>query len=124
MAIHEIQVLQLIMTGGSGLIGVGIGIGMFRGVVKQLKKDVETIKSRQAKLRGENNGGRPEYVRIYDCGQTRSDCLISQKSQISGISETLDRHAKAIRVFENYARWAMQNKGLKIEEINQILMIN
>jgi len=124
MAIHEVQILQLLLTSASGLIGVGIGIGLFRGSVKQLKEDVAYIKARQKKIRGEDNGGRPVYSLSEDCKAFRQSCAVGHGEEMKRISNTIVDHTRALKSFENYARWSMQNKGLKIEEINQILMIN
>lgn len=121
MSMNEFQVLNLIFTGGSGILGVGIGIGLFRGVVKQLKKDVEEIKRKQARLRGDSNGGIPVFITRVDCDKVRADCAANSSRQTEIISNELSRHTKAIKTFENFARWSMQNAGLKIEEINQIL---
>lgn len=121
LGIHELQILQMVLTACSGAIGVGVGIGLVRASVKQLKSDVAYIKSRQAKLRGEDNGGIPLFIPKDTCEKLRNQCALASSTRMEHISKDLSRHTRAIKVLENFARWRMQSAGLKIEEINQIL---
>jgi len=124
LGLYELQFLQMALTACSGAIGVGVGIGLVRASVKQLKIDVAQIKSRQARLRGEDNGGVPLFLRKETCEKLRNQCANESSRQMEGISKDLKRHARAIQVLENFARWRMQAAGLKIEEINQILAMD
>lgn len=38
------------MSGGVGIMGVKIGIGMFRSMLTQVKKDLESVEMRQARF--------------------------------------------------------------------------
>lgn len=106
---EHIQILQLFISACSGFLGVGIGIGVFKSSIKQIRKDLTRVMDRQSRLRGEDNGGYPIYMSKDNCEKHRSRCEVGN-------------HTRSIRALENYARWDLQNKGLKIEEINQILM--
>lgn len=108
--ITHLQLVQMALTGGTGLVGVGIGIGLFKGAIKQVKRDIEDIKRRQSRLRGDDNGLKPLFVPKDDCKYLRGQC--------AGLT---DGHTRSIKSLENFARWWMQKEGLKIEEINIIL---
>jgi len=117
----EIDLIQVSLTAVAGFFGAGVGIGMFRGTVDQLKKDVQWMKDRQARLRGETNGGKPMYIMREDCQQERTDCAAVVNGKIQLICNDLSGHGSSIKSLENFARWWMQKEGLRIEEINQIL---
>ena len=121
LGIHELQLLQMGLTACSGAIGVGVGMGLFRATVRQLKSDVLYIKTRQARLRGEDNGGVPLFLRKDTCNKYRIDCADISSKHREDFSRDLKHHTRAIKALENFARWRMQSAGLKIEEINQIL---
>lgn len=106
---EHIEVINAFISVGTGVLGVGVGLGVFRGTIKQMKKDLARVMTRQAKLRGEDNGGKPVFMTATSCKDFREHCAV-------------EAHGRSIKALENYARWEMQNKGLKIEEINQILM--
>lgn len=127
--LEHMQLLNLILTAVAGILGVGIGIGLFRGQVREIKgsvtqikdeiipsikDDIQAVKVRQAKLRGEDNGVKPVYMPWESCLDYRGACATQIRSEISS-------HTKEIRVLINTTRWWMQKEGLKIEEINQIL---
>lgn len=107
--LEHLQLIQLFISACSGFLGVGIGIGVFKSSIKQVKKDLEKVIVRQAHLRGEDNGGYPIYMSRVNCENYRSHCEVGE-------------HTKSIKALERYARYELQSKGLKIEEINQILM--
>ena len=117
----EIDLIQIGVTAVAGFFGAGVGIGMFRGTVDQLKKDVEWMKGRQARLRGESNGGKPLYIMREDCLQERQECSAIVNGRLGMVCNDLSAHGSSIKSLENFARWWMQKEGLRIEEINQIL---
>lgn len=115
------RILQLLISAGAGILGVGIGIGLFRGSIKQLKEDVNKIQTRQSRLRGEDNGGVPLYMTQVTCEKLRSACNAMSAEKSAENTLILGQHTKMIKAFENFARWWMQDRGLNIEEINHIL---
>lgn len=122
---EEIQFMNMMLMAGSSLFGAGVGVGLLRGSVKQLQKDFKglaennttehtQIKERQARLRGETNGGEPLYMARLQCMQNRSSCMTSTE-------RLLEEHSKDIKGLKNFARWFMQEKKIPITEINEIL---
>lgn len=121
-AFGSVQIVQMVMTASAGLIGVGIGIGMFKSSVQQVRNDLKALQRKQARLRGEDNGNVPLFMSRSYCERLRQDCLLSSSEKMQACSEHIGRHSKSIKSLENFARWWMQKEGLKIEEINKILM--
>lgn len=119
--LSHVELFQMAMSAGAGVMGVGIGIGMFRSTVKQVKEDLEKIKRRQARLRGEDDGGVPLYMLRSDCKTLRHDCRMDSESKMEDVVQDLLGHTKSIKALDNFARWWMQKEGLKIEDINRIL---
>lgn len=117
----EIDLIQIGVTAVAGMFGAGVGIGMFRGSVDQLKKDVQWMKDRQVRLRGEDGGGKPMYIMREDCLQERQECSAIVNGRLGMVCNDLSAHGSSIRSLENFARWWMQEKGLGIDEINRIL---
>ena len=120
------DITNLKFTAISAAIGVAFGVGVFKGTVKQiqtdLQKEIEVIKKRQARLRGEANGDTSTlYMTRLDCEKERASCSGATNNQIGRLCRDLDEHTKSIRALDNFARWKMQKEGLKIEEINMIL---
>lgn len=125
------EIVQIALTGSAGLLGIGVGIGMFKGTLVQfkkdiaeIKKDIEIVRKRQAKLRGEDNGNTPVYMVRNDCIEVRRLCGQAGQDQVSSITRNIDAHTKNIKSLENFARWWMQKEGLAIHEINEILRNN
>lgn len=118
----HLQVAQIFISGGAGLLGVGIGIGMFKSTVKQIRKDISTIIKKQDVLRGTNDGkGEPLFVPMTECLTERVRCLKTKDDKFGLISSEMKEHHSSIRALENFARWWMQKEGLTIGEINSIL---
>jgi len=117
----HIEILQIMISFGAGLFGVGIGIGMFKSVVTQVKLDLVSIKKRQARLRGEDNGALPVFRTRLNCDIMREQCGAASTGKMQTVVEDLIKHTKAIRALDNFARWWMQKEGLKIDDINKIL---
>ena len=115
------QIIQIFVSGGAGLLGVGIGIGMFKSTIKQVKDDVQVIRRRQARLRGEDNGGIPIFVTRDVCRDRRDDCSSTSNGKMQSVCDDLIKHTKSIKALDNFARWWMQKEGLAISEINKIL---
>lgn len=111
----------MIISFGAGLFGVGIGIGMFKSVVTQVKLDLVKIKKRQARLRGEDNGGLPVFRTRLNCDIMREQCGVAANGKMQLVVDDLLVHTRSIRALDNFARWWMQKEGLKIEDINKIL---
>ncbi|MBU4317052.1 MAG: hypothetical protein KKF30_07240 [Proteobacteria bacterium] len=121
MLIDHTELPQMTMSGGAGIMGLGIGIGMFRSMVTQVKKDLESIKMRQARLRGEDVGGLPLYMLRSACDAVRMQCTANAERRIDEVFDDLIQHANSIKALDNFARWWMQKEGMKIEDINRIL---
>lgn len=119
--VNIVTFVQAGIAAGSGLVGVGIGIGLFKTTIKRLSDDIESIKDRQSILRGEKDGISPIYMSRIDCVEKRSACGKTNKDSYDEICEDISEHTKAIRSLNNFARWWMQKEGLKIEDINRIL---
>ena len=117
----HVEMLQIMVSFGAGLLGVGIGIGMFKSVVNQVKLDLVNIKKRQARLRGEDNGALPVFRTRLNCDIMREQCGTASTGKMQTVVEDLIKHTKAIRALDNFARWWMQKEGLKIDDINKIL---
>ena len=85
-----------------------------------MRVDIDKVKVRQEKLRGEN-GTDPLFVSPSRCSQQRLTC----HGEVDKVAVELARkaviNADRIKRLENYARWTLQDKGLKIDEINRIL---
>ena len=110
---------------GSSLFGAGVGVGFLKNTLNQVQLEIKNlsesnktehkeIKDRQAKLRGETNGGEPIYMPRVSCLQNRASCM-------SHTENLLSEHTQDIRALNNFARWFMQEKGLTVIEINDIL---
>ena len=117
----HVGMLQVMISFGAGLLGVGIGIGMFKSVVNQVKLDLVNIKKRQARLRGEDNGALPVFRTRLNCDIMRAQCGAAATDKMQTVVEDLTRHTKSIRALDNFARWWMQKEGLQIDDINKIL---
>jgi hypothetical protein len=118
----HLQVAQVFISGGAGLLGVGIGIGMFKSTVKQIRKDIAGIMRKQDILRGEGNGkGIPLFVPFGECSTSRSRCVNIKEGKFELIASEMKEHHSSIKALENFARWWMQKEGLTISEINNIL---
>ena len=115
--VENLPLLNMLITAGSGLIGVGIGIGVFHNSIKE----IAVIKKRQAKLRGEENGGGTVFMPRTECNNERQKCSAASTKQVQELLDDLTSHTKSIRALDNFARWWMQEKGLHISEINNIL---
>ena len=120
----HIELIQVFISFGAGLLGVGIGIGMFKSVVTQVKLDLANIKQRQARLRGEDDNNSPVYRTRTNCDIMRSQCAVASGSKMDVVANDLLAHTKSIRALDNFARWWMQKEGVKIEDINRILTNN
>lgn len=115
------QIFQIGLSACSGMLGVGIGIGLFKSSITQIRKDVDKIVHRQARLRGEDNGGVPIYMTTQGCNTLRSQCEGSVSGKIQDLQKDLCKHTKSIRAFDNFARWWMQKEGVRLEDVNKIL---
>ena len=120
-----LQVINMLMMAGSGLLGIGVGVGLFKSKVDQVLVDFTEfkktnteehlqIKDRQSRLRGETNGGEPLFMPRIQCMQNRTSCMTHTEN-------LLEDHTQDIKALNNFARWFMQEKGLLITEINDIL---
>ncbi|MCG2750381.1 MAG: hypothetical protein L6301_00875 [Desulfobacteraceae bacterium] len=121
MLINQAELFQMAMSGGAGIMGVGIGIGMFRSMVTQVKKDLESVKIRQARLRGEDGGGLPLYMLRSACDAVRMQCATNADRRMGEVVGALLQHTNSIKALDNFARWWMRKEGLEINEINKIL---
>ena len=117
----HLQLAQVFISGGAGLVGVGIGIGIFKRDIKQIKKDISGIMRKQDVLRGENDGKVPLYVPFGECLDFRSRCVGIKEGKFAILTDEMKDHHSSIKALENFARWWMQKEGLTISEINNIL---
>ena len=118
---NESQFIQILISSAAGLFGVGVGVGLFRGSVKQMQRDLERVQYKQIKLRGEDNGGLPMYITRATCLTMREDCERINSKRIDELKIELKVHTRTIRSLENFARWWMIKEGLDIDEVNKIL---
>lgn len=117
----DLSWLNLAITAGTGLVGVAAGSGLSFGVFKTAiesslrvhTKEISEIKDKQRILRGEDG--------LIPLFMSRNDCLIKQGSCASTMCRHITEHAKEIKTLNNFARWFMQERGLKLDEINDIL---
>ena len=114
-------IIQMAITGGTGLLGIGMGIGIFKSTINQFKARLEKVELRQSKIRGEDNGGIPIFMTRSTCNEERAKCAAAGESRMSGVSSNMDKHTVSIQSLENFARWWMQKQGLNISEINEVL---
>ena len=117
----HLQWAQIFISGGTGLLGVGIGIGVFKSTVKQIRKDILGIMRKQDVLRGENDGKAPLYVPFGECLDYRSRCVGIKEGKFTILTDGMKDHHSSIKALDNFARWWMQKEGLTISEINNIL---
>ena len=113
----HLQWAQIFISGGTGLLGVGIGVGILKGTVKQIRKDISGIMRKQDVLRGENDGKVPLYVPFGECLDFRSRCVGIKEGKFAILTDEMKDHHSSIRALENFARWWMQKEGLTISEI-------
>jgi len=118
----HIEFIQIFISACSGFFGVGIGIGVFRSTIRQIKTDLAEVIKNQKALRSGHGGGFPIYMSRITCDEIRRSCEKDREDKAVRVITEITTHAKTIKALENYARWEMQNKGLKIEEVNQILI--
>jgi len=84
----------------SFLTGGAFGLGKYNAILvkkKELYKD-----------------GVPLYEKVEDAKEARINCQEAIRSELVS-------HGKSIESLNNFARWFLQDKGLKITEINEIL---
>ena len=117
----HLQIIQVTITAAAGTLGVGVGLGIFKNDIRQIKKDLKNVKDRQARLRGEDNSGVPRYVSLSTCREMRTHCNEDRKAKTDCLLDELDTHSVSIKALNNFARWWMQKEGLSIQEINDIL---
>lgn len=117
----HLQIAQVIISACAGILGVGVGLGMFRGTIKGIRADLDAIKKRQAKIRGEDNGGFPMYMTRKTCREVRTHCKNDRQDKTDCLLDELNNHSDSIRGLNNFARWWMQKEGLDITQINYIL---
>ncbi len=116
-------IAQVLISAGAALFGVGVGVGLFKGTIKQIQKDVLAMQNRQDKLRGADNGNIPLYMGRDSCLALRDGCGKITDSRMKIINKDLKDHTCAIKSLNNFARWWMQKSGLEIDEINKILSL-
>ncbi|MBU4470316.1 MAG: hypothetical protein KJ741_07665 [Proteobacteria bacterium] len=118
----HVQLINMGFTAGAGLIGIGVGIGVFRNTIKQIKEEIVSVKAKQSMLRGEDSGlAAPIYMPRSWCELERTRCGLNSSVKMEKVCDDLIAHTESIRALDNFARWWMQKEGLKIEEINAIL---
>ncbi|MBU4317684.1 MAG: hypothetical protein KKF30_10465 [Proteobacteria bacterium] len=120
--LDHVQLINMGFTAGAGLIGIGVGIGVFRNTIKQIKEEIVSVKAKQSMLRGEDSGlAAPIYMPRSWCELERTRCGLNSSVKMEKVCDDLIAHTESIRALDNFARWWMQKEGLKIEEINAIL---
>lgn len=119
--IDHFEVVQAVISLITGIFGVGIGVGIFKRDIRQVKKDLAYVIDRQDKLRTSYSGGLPLYMPRITCDEIREDCSADRAKKAEKVIDEITIHTKNIRSLENFARWWMQKEGLTIEQINKIL---
>lgn len=105
----------------AGAFGVGVTWGTMMIKFRQQESRITKVEDRQARLRGEMNGGTPVYMPQTTCADLRVHCHgDSERTALELAQEVVD-HSRSIRALENFARWWMQKEGLNITQINDIL---
>lgn len=117
----DILVINALVSAGAGLFGVGVGWGIIKTRLNQISENVKRIQQRQARLRGEDNGGLPLYVTRDTCLTLRDGCGRGVDEKMVAINANIAAHTSQINGLTNFARWFLQDKGLTINEINKIL---
>lgn len=119
--IQHLQILQIFISACAGFLGVGIGIGVFKKEIANIKEEVSRLGRRQVRLRGEENGELPIYRTRLNCEALRHQCMNVSNGKMELVVQDLLRHTASIKALDNFARWWMQKEGLNITEINTIL---
>jgi hypothetical protein len=115
------HIIQLIITAGSGVLGVGIAVGFLRAFITKILEDIVELKRKQGVLRGEDSGEPPIYVRRTEFDVQRQICKLDIENQNTKVCDTLNNHTKAIRSLQNFALWFMQKQGMELKDANKIL---
>jgi len=115
------HIIQLVITAGSGILGVGIAVGFLRAFISKILEDVVELKRKQGVLRGEDSGGPPIYIRRLEFEVQRQTCKLETQAQNDKVCATLNTHTKAIRSLQNFALWFMQQQGMELKDANKIL---
>lgn len=118
---EHIAIIQALISTGAGILGVGVGIGIFKGTIKQLKSDLSDVITKQEILRTGFDGGLPLFMTRTTCERMREDCSLGRNKQTDTIVDEIAGHTRVIKNLDNFARWWMQKEGLRISEINEIL---
>jgi len=119
----ELNLINMAFSAGAGLLGVGVGIGLFKSTIQHMQEELKVVQKKQQRLRGEDNAGIPVFMTKTSCESLRNQCGMLTDGKFVNVSKDILKHTKAIKSFENFARWWMQENGLKIDEINRILDI-
>lgn len=119
MAISEVY--QAAISGGVGILGVGIGVGVFKATIKQIIEDIREIKRKQSVLRGGEAGDLPIYMTRLTCGDFRQACFKTIADKLEDVDESITEHHECIKGLNNFARWFMQKEGATMKEINETL---
>lgn len=127
----ETPTIHYLIAALSGAFGAGVVWGSMKAsmnaaiksVTKELANhqyEINRIKDRQARLRGEDDGNQL-FVSPVKCDERRGACHADVDKTSVELAKKALLNAERIKRLENYARWTLQDKGLKIHEINRIL---
>lgn len=102
-------ILQLVMSGGSGVLGVGVAFAMLRMRVGGNSKAIKVLRSDVDQITGKP-AGLPVFVRRDEC-ETQTTQMTKELSIVSTKVDGLQR----------YARHQLTKDGLSLSEVNEIL---
>lgn len=121
----ETPIIHYLIAAVSGAFGVGVAWGSVKVSLTKdlasLREDITKIQIRQARLRGEDDGGEPMFVPSAQCTMKRKACHDEVDKTSVELARKAVVNAERIKRLENYARWTLQDKGLRIDQINNIL---
>lgn len=99
------------------LIGGWVAYGSLRNQVETSAKEIAKLQKTLSQLVG-NPGSDPVYIKRSECSERTK--LIEE--QIDHIKKKIDDQGRAIKSFENFARYFLtKREGLGLAEVEEIL---
>ena len=102
-------ILQLAMTFGSGVLGVGVTFATLRAKAHRNSTDIKGVRSDVDMITG-NPVGRPVFI-------LRDEC----KKQVEVMTGELTALSAKIDGFQRYARYQLSKDGMSLTEVNELL---
>lgn len=102
-------ILQLVMSGGSGMAGVLMAFVVLRIQVRRNTKDIKHLRKDVDQITGAPTG-EPVYVRRDECAKQTKQMAV----EISTVSSKVDG-------LQRYARHQLTKDGMTLDKVNEIL---